>query len=135
MVMFLFILIIIFLIYQSLHWLWGRRLERNQSITFENFILLLMTYSIVLSGFGLIYFIFGMEGIPVLIEGTELIEGSFFQHLEATMYFSAVTLLSVGYGDITPIGIGRWIAIIEALFGYAMPAAFVVRTVIDIEKT
>jgi potassium channel LctB len=50
------------------------------------------------------------------------------------MYFSAITLLSVGYGDITPVGIGRWIAIIEALVGYTMPAAFVARTFMEHEK-
>jgi len=33
-----------------------------------------------------------------------------------------------------PVGIGRWIASIEALIGYALPAAFVVRTAIDFEN-
>jgi potassium channel LctB len=51
------------------------------------------------------------------------------------MYFSAITLLSVGYGDITPIGIGRWLAVVEALLGYTMPMAFVVKTVINFEKS
>jgi potassium channel LctB len=57
-----------------------------------------------------------------------------FQIVEVCMYFSAITLLSVGYGDITPIGVGRWIAIVEALVGYTMPAAFVVHTVMENEK-
>ncbi len=56
------------------------------------------------------------------------------QYVETSLYFSAVTLLSVGYGDIVPIGIGRWIAMVEALLGYALPAAFVVRTVMDVER-
>jgi potassium channel LctB len=40
-------------------------------------------------------------------------------------------LFSVGYGDIAPIGIGRVIAMIEALIGYTIPAAFVAKAFID----
>ncbi|GAB3042461.1 hypothetical protein GCM10027286_00800 [Virgibacillus ainsalahensis] len=46
-----------------------------------------------------------------------------------SMYFSGVTLLTIGYGDITPIGIGRLIALIQALIGYILPTAFVLRLV------
>lgn len=41
------------------------------------------------------------------------------------LYFSAVTLLSVGYGDITPFGWSKLVAIIEAMFGYILPATLV----------
>jgi len=41
--------------------------------------------------------------------------------------------LTVGYGDITPIGIGRAIAMTEALIGFVMPAAFVVRVVLHMD--
>ena len=56
------------------------------------------------------------------------------ERLETYIYFSAVTLFSVGYGDIAPIGIGRVIAMIEALIGYTIPAAFVAKAFIDIES-
>ena len=51
-----------------------------------------------------------------------------------SLYLSGITLLSVGYGDVTPIGIGRWIAITEALLGYIMPAVIVARTVFDWDR-
>ncbi|MDY0395815.1 potassium channel family protein [Virgibacillus halophilus] len=37
--------------------------------------------------------------------------------------------MTIGYGDITPVGIGRLVALIEALVGYVLPAAFVMRIV------
>ena len=70
----------------------------------------------------------------VLKEDGESLNAHSFQLVEVCLYFSAVTLLSVGYGDISPIGIGRWIAIAEALIGYTLPFAFVMRSVIDNEK-
>ncbi|OKY77532.1 MAG: Pentapeptide repeat containing protein [Candidatus Methanohalarchaeum thermophilum] len=45
--------------------------------------------------------------------------------LKETIYFSAVTFSTLGYGDINPIGIGRYIASIEALTGGALMALFV----------
>lgn len=42
---------------------------------------------------------------------------------------------SVGFGDVAPVGIGRLLAIIEALLGYTIPAAFVVRTFIDFDPS
>ncbi|TCP28806.1 ion channel [Scopulibacillus darangshiensis] len=44
-----------------------------------------------------------------------------------TLYFSAITLLSVGYGDITPFGWSRGVAILEATIGYILPAAITVQ--------
>ncbi|MCH1627656.1 potassium channel family protein [Ferdinandcohnia quinoae] len=44
-----------------------------------------------------------------------------------SLYFSAITLLSVGYGDVTPFGLARAFAIIEALFGYLLPVIIVIQ--------
>ena len=107
---------------------------RNQFVSIENVILLCLIYVTVLIGFGLIYTILDIHSSGVLVESGIAITGSFREKLEASMYFSAITLLSVGYGDLTPIGVGRWIAVVEGLLGYIMPMAFVVRTVINIEK-
>lgn len=118
----------------SLRWIWTTARDPNQSLTLKNFLLLLMTYAILFMGFGAIYALLHFHGIQVLSEnGTEL-DGSAFEQLLTSMYFSAITMLSVGYGDISPVGIGRWLAMIEALLGYALPTALVVRTVIDFEK-
>ncbi|WLR51276.1 potassium channel family protein [Bacillus tianshenii] len=125
---------VVFILAVSLKTLWKSQVEKKQYLTLENLLLLFFTYLIVLIGFGLIYALLELMGVPVLIDNLASENDSFLHLLSAKMYFSAVTLLSVGYGDITPIGAGRWIAMFEALVGYVLPAAFVVRTVIEIEK-
>jgi potassium channel LctB len=73
-------------------------------------------------------------GIQVIKEGNAYVGGKVTHMIEDIIYFSAVTLLSVGYGDLVPVGIGRFIAIVQALFGYLLPAAFVVTSVLHVTK-
>jgi potassium channel LctB len=130
----LFLCAVIYSLYKSLIQIIRSSVKRGNYISIENIAFLFLIYVNVLIGFGLIYTIFEMEGFPVLIEGGVKLTGNFFEIINEAMYFSAITLLSVGYGDITPIGIGRWFAILEALIGYIIPAAFVVRSMVDYEK-
>ncbi|WP_087975122.1 potassium channel family protein [Oceanobacillus rekensis] len=94
----------------------------------EVFVALLCIYVIVMFGYGLIYFILSFQGI-ILVENGELRDVSILGSMIHSIYFSGVTLLTIGYGDITPIGIGRLIALTEALIGYVLPAAFVLKIV------
>lgn len=103
-------------------------------LSFETVIMITYLYLSLLIGFGMIYLICMQSDILVLIESDTQITGDYFDKLVASLYFSAVTLFSVGYGDIVPIGVGRLLAVIEALIGYILPAVFVARTVIGIEK-
>src|SRR5699024_757855 len=89
----------------------------------EIFYALLVIYSIVITGFALIYFILSFQGI-VLVEHGELNQVNVIGSLIHSFYFSGVTLLTIGYGDIIPVGIGRFIALVEALLGYILPTAF-----------
>lgn len=101
---------------------------KERSFSIEMFTSLVITYTIVILGFGLIYFILSFEGI-YLVEGGELRQVGPIGSLIHSMYFSGVTMLTIGYGDITPIGIGRLLAVIEALIGYILPTAFVIHFV------
>jgi potassium channel LctB len=101
---------------------------REKRFSTEIFYALILTYTIVILGFGLIYFILSFEGI-LLVEGGELRQVSPIGSMIHSFYFSGVTMLTIGYGDITPIGIGRLLALIEALIGYILPTAFVVQLV------
>lgn len=49
-----------------------------------------------------------------------------FEELMSCAYFSIVTFTTLGYGDITPTGLSRVLAAIEALFGSFTLALFVV---------
>lgn len=98
---------------------------RERMIPFSNLIALFFIYITLISGFGLIYLSLTKLGFPILVESNQLLREPFHEMLQTSIYFSAVTLFSVGYGDITPIEFGRWIAILEALIGYLLPAIFV----------
>lgn len=105
----------------------------GKQLSVRNFLILFLVYLTVAVGFGCLYISLELMGISVLTEGGSRIGGTFSHLLEDAMYFSSVTILSVGYGDITPLGIGRWIAMVEAFFGYLLPAAFVVSTVVGLK--
>ncbi len=42
---------------------------------------------------------------------------------EDALYFSTVTITTVGYGDITPLGVNRWLAALEAFLGMLINVA------------
>ncbi|EMT44722.1 MULTISPECIES: potassium channel family protein [Anoxybacillus] len=129
---YVFIALIAFIICMSVFSFWQ---TKRSVISVKNFIAIIFVYSTTMIGFALVYTILHINGHVVMMENGKNIEAShFLQYVETSLYFSAVTLLSVGYGDIVPIGIGRWIAMVEALLGYALPAAFVVRIVMDVER-
>lgn len=105
-----------------------------KEVSFENFVFLGMTYAVIMIGFGMLYLLLELKGFHILNDVAVSSEpGSFFSRLGTSIYLSAVTLFSVGFGDVAPVGIGRFLVIIEALLGYTIPAAFVVRTFIDFD--
>ncbi|MDP4169709.1 MAG: potassium channel family protein [Bacillota bacterium] len=108
---------------------------KGKLVSIENFLFLAVIYATVMIGFGLIYALLHLHGIPVLGEsgGARPAEG-LSETLETSTYFSAMTLFSVGHGDVIPLGVGRMIAIVEALIGYTIPAAFVAKAVFEMEK-
>lgn len=75
----------------------------------------------------LLYFLFGVS------HGVEVVQLNFsnsflenLRHLGLTLYYSVVTFTTLGYGDITPFGITRLIAALEAFIGSFTIALFVV---------
>ncbi|MGG3737308.1 ion channel [Aeribacillus pallidus] len=108
---------------------------RGKILSFENLLVLAFLYGTIMMGFGLLYLVIELEVGVILLENGSPISGSLVERLATNFYFSSVTLFSVGYGDIVPIGIGRALALIEAFIGYTIPAAFVVRSVIDRESS
>jgi potassium channel LctB len=134
MAFYLSLILIVLCMIMSLQTLFSSAKIKGRWVSIENFLYLISLYATIMIGFGLIYILLDLHGLVVLIDGTNYIEAGFLERLETGFYFSAVTLFSVGYGDISPIGIGRMIAVMEALIGYVIPAAFVARVVFDAEK-
>ncbi|WP_338753389.1 ion channel [Bacillus sp. FJAT-52991] len=91
-----------------------------------------LLYLTVMIGFALIYVILNINGYTVWTEVT-LNQLPFWERFFTSLYFSGITLFSVGYGDIVPEGVGRWVALVEAWTGYTIPTAFVVRTMLEKE--
>ena len=96
---------------------------------FYNTIVLLILCSNIIVFFSFIYILLDILDIGRIIEHhTAPYNGpEWFDNLTRTLYFSAITLLSVGYGDITPFGWSRAVAIFEALVGYILPAVITVQ--------
>lgn len=107
----------------------GIRLK-DSAFSMELFYALLLLYSTIIIGFSLIYFVLSYQGI-VLVEHSIVRDVSAMESLVHSIYFSGVTLLTIGYGDIVPIGVGRIVALVEALIGYLLPTAFVFRLFIN----
>jgi potassium channel LctB len=99
----------------------------------SHLLVLFIVYGTIISGFGLIYALLSLMGYPVI--KMELDQNDFISFIEACIYFSSTTVLSVGYGDIVPVGAGRWIAALQALIGYLLPIAFVLSSVIHHNRT
>ncbi|MFG6120734.1 MULTISPECIES: potassium channel family protein [Thalassobacillus] len=130
MVEIVILLFIVLLIIVSLTSFFRELISDNHHFSLTVFTGLLVLYLIVMTGFGIIYFLLSMNGIP-LLAGGGLQQEALLDRIGQAIYFSGVTLLTVGYGDIIPIGWGRPIALLEALIGYTIPAAMFVRVFYD----
>lgn len=125
------LLLVIFCIFMSLRTLFLPYKMKGKFISLENFLSIGYVYATVVLGFGIIYMLFAISGRPILIE-TGLVRNE--NIFETCFYFSAMTLFSVGNGDVIPMGLGRILTVTEALIGYTLPAAFVARAVFDKNK-
>lgn len=79
-------------------------------------------------GFGLVYWLVG----PDLVGGLSFAGGSVQRDLPGlgtAIYFSFVTALSIGYGDVTPVGMFRLLAILEGAAGLLLFGAIVSKLV------
>jgi potassium channel LctB len=123
--------LVVFCIFMSLKTLFIPNTIRGKIVSVENFLYLGCIYLTVIIGYGLIYMLFELKGISLL---KEMNHGSLYNMFETSFYFSAMTLFSVGNGDVIPIGFGRILTVTEALIGYTLPAAFVARAVFNKEK-
>lgn len=94
-----------------------------------NLTVLLILYLNMILLFAIIYAVLDYSGQGHIIDHYRLNEeaGKWFDPLIKPLYFSAITLLSVGYGDITPFGWARVIAVVEAMAGYILPATLIIQ--------
>jgi potassium channel LctB len=129
---YLLLSLVVFCIFMSLRTLFLPYKMKGNFISLETFLSIGYVYVTVVVGFGIIYMLYAFSGRPLLIETAVSRNDNVF---ETCFYFSAMTLFSVGHGDVIPQGAGRIITVLEALIGYTLPAAFVARAVIDRDRS
>ncbi|OEF97628.1 hypothetical protein BHF68_14565 [Desulfuribacillus alkaliarsenatis] len=99
----------------------------------SQFLFLLAVYINVVILFALLYSLFDIVNLGSLVDHyngsyklNEPMNAGSTRVLNA-LYFSVITLFSIGYGDVTPFGLSRFLAIIQAMLGYILPAVLVIR--------
>lgn len=96
---------------------------------FHNVMALFMICVNIIMFFTVIYVILDLTNLGLIVDhhAPERHLPLWLDHGTRIIYFSAITLFSVGYGDITPFGWSRGVAIIEATIGYILPAVITVQ--------
>lgn len=96
------------------------------SIDFMLFVNLFLIMIGIWLVFAAIFYALSQES-PAVLENTTP-----FNPVEVTwpnmLYFSGVTLLSIGYGDMVPTGVAKLFALMEASFGLLLPTAFFIQS-------
>jgi potassium channel LctB len=97
--------------------------------TWYNFLTLFFLYLNLVLSFGLLYCFIEWLNLGFILDhyASEAHQQQWYDRITRSLYFSAITLLSVGYGDLSPFGLSRGVAIFEAMVGYVLPAALVIR--------
>lgn len=57
-----------------------------------------------------------------------------YEEVTTAFYFSIVTLFAVGYGDVTPFGVAKAIAIMQSMIGYMLPAVVIIQYLQERDK-
>ncbi|WP_209124881.1 two pore domain potassium channel family protein [Alkalihalobacillus sp. BA299] len=103
------------------------RIQKRET-TYKLFIFLLLYINIWLT-FTFIYFLLDMINVGPVVDhyASPAHQASGLDRITRSLYLSSITLLSVGYGDVTPFGWSRAVATVQALIGYLLPVVIVIQ--------
>lgn len=115
----------ILFIIANLYYFFTNKTYRKSYISTALFVNLFVVFIGVMVGFSGIYYALSINNTILVVDlsSREPITPTFMDLL----YFSGETLLSVGYGDMVPVGIARFISLIESLIGILLPTAYFIR--------
>ena len=101
-------------------------MSRKTLIFYNILILFFLYFSIAM------FFAFTYIALDFMDLGSILDHHSTIEHQEQlldlftrSLYFSCITLFAVGYGDMSPLGLAKGIAIVQAIVGYILPYAII----------
>lgn len=117
----LFIAAIIFILLNLVYFFTNKTYRKSYFST-ALFLNLFFVLTGVLIGFTFIYYLLSLNGTILVtsLSSGDSVNPSFWDLL----YFSGETLLSVGYGDMLPVGMARFFALIESAIGVLLPTAY-----------
>lgn len=121
------LLVFLFICMSIAQYIFSANKRWTSRVSFEVFFSLCYIYCTAIIGFAIIYFLLARN--MSIMNNPKYDVLAFHKQLYECIYFSGVTMLTIGYGDIAPIGIGRFIAVVQALIGYILPTAFVLKLV------
>lgn len=87
----------------------------------------LITFVAVVAGSGLLYYLLTPHGHGMGRDSSPLHATSVYNGLYNSLYLSLVTISSLGYSDIHPMGISKVLACIEVLMGMALSGILIAR--------
>lgn len=90
-----------------------RRRGLLERVAAKSFPVLLASWCGVVIAFGLAFWLIGLASPALLEHGSRMSADS--HGLRTALYFSFVTATSVGFGDVTPVGVVRGLAVLEAV--------------------
>lgn len=101
----------------------------RKKIIFYNLLSLFILYLNIILIFSTLYMFLDYYHIGQIVDhySNSNHQEQWLDRFTRSVYFSAITLMSVGYGDITPFGWSKAIAIIEAMMGYILPTILVIK--------
>lgn len=105
---------------------------RRRTAIFYNIIILFAISIIIACFFSFIYIILEVLGLGIIIDhySSRAHQEQFRDIVTRSIYFSFITLFAVGYGDMTPFGLSKGVAIIQAFIGYIFPYIMIINYII-----
>lgn len=115
----------ILLMLLNLYYFFTNQQHKESYIHTSLFTKLFLIMTVVTFGFAVIYYLlsFNMDALRLNDETGRRAGDDFWDYL----YFSGVTMLSIGYGDMVPMGSARFFAVVQAALGLLLPSAYFVK--------
>ncbi|WP_408009118.1 ion channel [Pseudalkalibacillus sp. A8] len=117
----------------NLFYFFTNKTYRKSYFSTALFLKLFSVLTVVLIGFGLLYYLLSLKEVILVdsLSDPQTIEPTFLDLL----YFSGVTLLSIGYGDMVPVGSARFFALLQSAIGILLPTAYFMKALDSSEKS
>ena len=104
----------------------------RKTIIIYNIIILFNLYFIIAAVFSIIYIILDCTDLGFIVDHYSTVphQKQLIDIITRSIYFSYITLFAVGYGDMTPFGLSKAVAIIQSFAGHIIPYVIMLNYII-----